>query len=281
MVQIVSIVEGDEEVQALPVLLRRLNAWLTANVYTTIQPPIRVHRDRFIRHQEDFERILRLATKKSLDDGWILNLLDADDDCPVSLAAKLLEKARCMIPHRSISVVLANREFEGSLRSRRPRRSRAVLRRLPRLSAARPRRAATCAASRAQSSVSTFGCAAGALARGAWVTASCLCATGAATGAAGSSDGETGTPMPRAMAADGVSGRFDGRPLCACYAMRFACSISQGFDSAIVRGAASLTCASRSSSAASLFEPNTDENTSPLAYGFAGAACLAAAAAAA
>jgi hypothetical protein len=111
--QVVSIVEGDGEVQALPVLLRRLNSWLTHEVYATIQPPIRVHRDRFIRRQEEFERMLQLAAKKCLDDGWILILMDADDDCPVTLANELYERARRVVPHRSVSVVLANREFEA------------------------------------------------------------------------------------------------------------------------------------------------------------------------
>ncbi|WP_118183742.1 DUF4276 family protein [Paraburkholderia phosphatilytica] len=113
MVQVVSIVEGDGEVQALPVLLRRLNFWLTPECSTTIHPPIRVHRDRFIRKAEEFTRILLLASKKCLDDGWILILLDADDDCPVQMANELLRRAREVIPHRSVSVVLANREFEA------------------------------------------------------------------------------------------------------------------------------------------------------------------------
>ncbi|GJH21079.1 DUF4276 family protein [Caballeronia novacaledonica] len=113
MVQVVSIVEGDGEAQALPVLLRRLNSWLTQDVFATIQPPIRVHRDRFIRREEEFERILQLAAKKCFDGGWILILLDADDDCPVRLSADLLDRARRVVPHRAISVVLANREFEG------------------------------------------------------------------------------------------------------------------------------------------------------------------------
>jgi hypothetical protein len=113
MVQVVSIVEGDGEVQALPILLRRLNARLTPECVANIHTPIRVHRDRFIRKPEEFTRILQLASKKCLDRGWILILLDADDDCPVEMAEELLQRARAVIPHRTVSVVLANREFEA------------------------------------------------------------------------------------------------------------------------------------------------------------------------
>jgi hypothetical protein len=113
MVQVVSIVEGDGEVQALPVLLRRLNSWLTPEIFATVQTPIRVHRDRFIRRQEEFERILQFAAKKCSDGGWILVLLDADDDCPVALAEDLQTRARAIVQHRPVSVVIANREFEA------------------------------------------------------------------------------------------------------------------------------------------------------------------------
>jgi hypothetical protein len=45
--------------------------------------------------------------------GWILVLLDADDDCPAELAPQVLERARAVVPHRSVSIVLANREYEA------------------------------------------------------------------------------------------------------------------------------------------------------------------------
>lgn len=40
-------------------------------------------------------------------------MLDADDDCPADLGAKILQRAKQCIPHRPISVVLANMEFEA------------------------------------------------------------------------------------------------------------------------------------------------------------------------
>ena len=107
------IVEGDGEVAALPILLRRIGAWLSPEVPTTIAQPIRVRRDRFLNRDEDFHRHLLLAAAKSGEGGWILVVLDADDDCPAKLGPQVLERARAIVPHRSVSVVLANREYEA------------------------------------------------------------------------------------------------------------------------------------------------------------------------
>lgn len=111
--KVVAIVEGDGEVAALPVLLRRIGAWRTADVYPEIAPPIRVRRDRFLNRDEEFRRHLLLAAGKCGADGWILVLLDADDDCPAKLGHEILERARTSVPHRRTSVVLANREYEA------------------------------------------------------------------------------------------------------------------------------------------------------------------------
>ncbi|WP_373508790.1 DUF4276 family protein [Thiocapsa sp.] len=113
MMTVVSIVEGDGEVAALPILLRRICAWLTPDVQATVFQPIRVRRDRFLNRDDEFRRHLLLAAAKSGAQGWILALLDADDDCPAELAPQVLERARAVVPHRPVSVVLANREYEA------------------------------------------------------------------------------------------------------------------------------------------------------------------------
>lgn len=97
----------------MPILLRRLNLWLSPGEYLEVPPPIRVHRDRFLNRDEEFRRHLLLAAGKCGDCGWILILLDANDDCPADLAPRVLERARLLVPHRPISVVLANREYEA------------------------------------------------------------------------------------------------------------------------------------------------------------------------
>lgn len=111
--KIVSIVEGDGEVVALPILLRRLGEWLTPEHYPEVPTPIRVRRDRFLNRDDEFRRHLLLAASKCGDDGWILVLLDADDDCPAARGAEILKRAQACVSHRRISVVLANREYEA------------------------------------------------------------------------------------------------------------------------------------------------------------------------
>ena len=111
--RVVSIVEGDGEVAALPVLLRRLGEWRTPGIYLDVAVPIRVHRDRFLNKDDEFKRFLLLAAGKCGEDGWILIMLDADDACPAEMGRDILDRARTCVPHRQISVVLANREYEA------------------------------------------------------------------------------------------------------------------------------------------------------------------------
>lgn len=113
MIQIASIVEGNGEVAALPVLLRRLYEWRPGNRFAQPLRPIRVHRDRFLNREDEFRKQLLLAAAKCGDQGWILVVLDADDDCPATLAVDVFQRAKRYVPHRRLSVVLANREFEA------------------------------------------------------------------------------------------------------------------------------------------------------------------------
>lgn len=113
MIQIAPIVEGDGEVSALPVLLRRLaSEWRSAVSVNPLQP-IRVRRDKFLNKDEEFRRQLLLAAAKSGEGGWILIVLDADDDCPAELGRQIYDRAQQYVAHRRLSVVLANREFEA------------------------------------------------------------------------------------------------------------------------------------------------------------------------
>lgn len=113
MVTVASIVEGEGEVAAFPVLLRRLGAWLSPGKAFDIPPPIRVRRDRFLNKPEEFRRHLLLAAAKCGGSGWILVLLDADDDCPAQLGPQVLQRAREIVPQARVSVVIANREYEA------------------------------------------------------------------------------------------------------------------------------------------------------------------------
>lgn len=113
MTRVVTIVEGDGEVSALPILLRRLGQWRSPEKALDVPYPIRVRRDRFLNKPEEFSRHLMLAAAKCEDDGWILILLDADDDCPASKGAEIVRRAATVVPHKRVAVVLANREYEA------------------------------------------------------------------------------------------------------------------------------------------------------------------------
>ena len=113
MTRVVAIVEGDGEVAAVPVLLRRLASALTGDQFIEVPPPLRVHRDRFLNRPEEFRRMLLLASAKCGTSGRVLVLLDADDDCPVELAASIRARAAEIIPNCPASFVCANREFEA------------------------------------------------------------------------------------------------------------------------------------------------------------------------
>jgi len=95
------------------VLLRRLQTHLAVEEYFEIARPIKIRRDRFLNKPEEFRRHLLLAAAKSSEQGLILILLDADDDCPARLAEDIVLRAKEIIAHRRISVVLANREYEA------------------------------------------------------------------------------------------------------------------------------------------------------------------------
>lgn len=114
MIRIASIVEGDGEVHAIPILLRRLrDEWQAGTDFAEPLPPIRVHRDRFLNREDEFRKQLLLAAAKCGEQGWILVVLDADDACPATLAAEVYRRARHYVAHRRLSVVLAKREYEA------------------------------------------------------------------------------------------------------------------------------------------------------------------------
>ncbi|WP_077003369.1 DUF4276 family protein [Variovorax sp. KK3] len=113
MITVASIVEGQGEAAALPVLLRRVCEWQTPHATLHVPAPIRVYKDRFLNKEDEFRRHLLLAAAKCGDDGLILVLLDADDDCPAARGPEILQRAQAIVPHRHVSVVLANREYEA------------------------------------------------------------------------------------------------------------------------------------------------------------------------
>jgi hypothetical protein len=117
------IVEGHGEVEAVPLLLRRLLH--EAGVYDLdVNPPHRKHRSDFVR-EAAFRAAVRVALLEP-ECSAVLILFDADDDCPKDLAPRLEAWALEEAHGTPCGVVVANREYESwfaaSLESLRGRR---------------------------------------------------------------------------------------------------------------------------------------------------------------
>ena len=113
MTRIITIVEGHGEVSAVPILLRRIGEQLPAPDYIDVPRPIRTRRDRFLRNNDEFRRMLLLAAAKAGQDGKILILLDADEDCPAELGPRVAVRSQDIIGHIDVSVVIAKHEYEA------------------------------------------------------------------------------------------------------------------------------------------------------------------------
>ena len=111
-VQISCIVEGHGEMEAVPILIRRIAENLYPELEIRTPRPIRVSRDKVVKAGE-LERRVELAARKIRGEGAIFVLLDCDDDCPAHLGPELLGRALQARSDLPIAVVLAKHEFES------------------------------------------------------------------------------------------------------------------------------------------------------------------------
>lgn len=108
---ILPIVEGQSEVQAVPVLLRRLLGDLACGD-VGVARPFRVKRYQVVRPGE-LERAIRLGLRDRQGISAVLVLLDADDEKdPRALEIELGRRCRTATPLPA-AVVLAQRELEA------------------------------------------------------------------------------------------------------------------------------------------------------------------------
>lgn len=112
MSTIITIVKGQGEVFAVPILIRRIAAAVEPSVAPQVPKPIRVKRHRFLKENE-LERYVDLAARQAGPDGCILIILDADDDCPPERASEVLQRATAVRSDCRIRVVLAQCEYEA------------------------------------------------------------------------------------------------------------------------------------------------------------------------
>lgn len=110
-VHIASIVEGDGEVTAFPVLLRRM----IQHIDPTTEPVAPLgfrHPSGSMLRTGGLERAIN-AVCELYRDHSIIVLLDSDDDCPKQLGPELADRARVARPDVEVSIVLAHREYEA------------------------------------------------------------------------------------------------------------------------------------------------------------------------
>lgn len=107
---ILPVVEGYSEVEAVPVLLRRLLERLGRSEIQ-IARPFRVSRLKMVRPGE-IERAVQQGIRSRDGIVGVLVILDSDDDDPESLETSLLHRCRQAI-HLPVGVVAARRELEG------------------------------------------------------------------------------------------------------------------------------------------------------------------------
>jgi hypothetical protein len=105
------IVEGHGEVQAVPVLVRRIARSFSFHTPIACQMR-RIPKSQLLRPGE-LEKAVEALTRQIGRNQPLLVLLDADNDCPKDLANQL--RARCHAKHAdvTISIVIANKEYEA------------------------------------------------------------------------------------------------------------------------------------------------------------------------
>ncbi len=109
--RVFAIVEGHGEVDAVPVLLRRIFAELGATDVDVL-PPWRLPRSSMLNAPSERARVGRAARLKAGPGGLVLMLLDADDDLPCALGPRLSEVIAQEAAGPATCVV-ATREFEA------------------------------------------------------------------------------------------------------------------------------------------------------------------------
>ena len=111
-VKIGCIVEGESEVETVPLLIRRIAADLYPELPIVVLPPIRRPRNKVVKENE-LERAVEFVARQIGGQGAIFIILDSDVDCPAELGPALLERALQIRGDLPIAVVLAKCKFEA------------------------------------------------------------------------------------------------------------------------------------------------------------------------
>jgi len=106
------VIEGKGEVEAAPLLIRRICHEICGvfNVHTA--RPIRITKTTLVREGE-LERAVRLAELAMGPADPIIILVDTDDDCPAELGPALKTRALSVVQRRGIATIVPKHEFES------------------------------------------------------------------------------------------------------------------------------------------------------------------------
>lgn len=110
--EMVCVVEGQGERDAVPIVIRRIAAEVDPGLAVIIPAIIRTPKSKLLKASE-LERAVELAARKLTGPGAILVLLDSDETCPARLGPEVLERARTARADVPLAVVLAKQEFEA------------------------------------------------------------------------------------------------------------------------------------------------------------------------
>ncbi len=110
--RIACVVEGHGDIEAVPIVVRRIAEQLVPPVIVQVTSPLRTPKSRLVKPGE-LERAVELAARRVTGGGGVLVVLDSDDDCPAQLGPALLARAANVRAGMPVAVVLAKSEFES------------------------------------------------------------------------------------------------------------------------------------------------------------------------
>ena len=106
------VIEGHGEVDAVPLLMRRISNEICGAFHIQTTRPVRVTKTTLVR-PGGLERAIQFARSAAGPGFPIVVILDADDDCPAVLGPSLTSRALPVVHGRHVTVVLPKHEFES------------------------------------------------------------------------------------------------------------------------------------------------------------------------
>jgi hypothetical protein len=110
--EVVTIVEGHGDVEAVNILVRRVAAEIDASTVVKIPVKIRCSKGQLC-NKESFIKRLEIARRFVGSGGSVLVVMDADEDCPREINGQLLGWAKDSHGDLKIGVVVIKREMES------------------------------------------------------------------------------------------------------------------------------------------------------------------------